>query len=93
MTDWSQDYLRLSTNASSCSPAAVLTVVPTHPHPPPVPGYYGLSGKEGVPDALRLVYTYRVAEDYGAAFKYTEWYVHCFKFVLCCFVLAFTGST
>ncbi|KAK4032575.1 hypothetical protein C8A01DRAFT_20350 [Parachaetomium inaequale] len=66
-------FMRLSTNASACSPAAVLTVVPTHPHPPPVPGYYGLSDKEGVPDAYRLVYTYRVAEDYGAGFRYTEW--------------------
>ncbi|KAH6851116.1 hypothetical protein B0I37DRAFT_373244 [Chaetomium sp. MPI-CAGE-AT-0009] len=64
--------MRLSTNATACSPAAVLTVVPTKPHPPPVPGYYGLSDLEGVPDAYRLVYTYRLG-DAGAGFKYTEW--------------------
>lgn len=47
-------------------------MVPTKPHPPPVPGYYGLSDLEGVPDAYRLVYTYRL-DDAGAGFKYTEW--------------------
>jgi len=65
-------FMRLTTNATACSPAAVLVVVPTHPHPPPVPGYYGLSDREGVPDAYRLVYTYRL-DDEGPGFKYTEW--------------------
>ncbi|KAM7198378.1 band 3 anion exchange protein [Naviculisporaceae sp. PSN 640] len=65
-------FSRLSTNASVPSNKAVLTVVPTNPHPPPVPGYYGLSGKEGIADAFRLVYTYRV-DDEGATFKYKEW--------------------
>lgn len=48
--------------------------MPTKPHPPPVPGYYGLSDLEGVPDAYRLVYTYRL-DDAGAGFKYTEWHL------------------
>ncbi|KAK3297840.1 uncharacterized protein B0H64DRAFT_393207 [Chaetomium fimeti] len=65
-------FMRLSTNATACTPSAILTVVPTKPHPPPVPGYYGLSDLEGVPDAYRLVYTYRL-DDAGAGFKYTEW--------------------
>ncbi|KAL2135135.1 hypothetical protein VTI74DRAFT_9728 [Chaetomium olivicolor] len=65
-------FMRASTNATACSPAAVLIVIPTHPHPPPVPGHYGLSDREGVPDAYRLVYTYR-PDDEGRGFKYTEW--------------------
>jgi hypothetical protein len=39
-----------------------------------VPGYYGLSDLEGIPDAYRLVYTYRL-DDAGAGFKYTEWHL------------------
>ncbi|KAK4157662.1 hypothetical protein C8A00DRAFT_39945 [Chaetomidium leptoderma] len=69
-------FMRLSVNTttSSCSapPPSVLQVVPTNPHPPPVPGYYGLSDREGVPDAYRLVYTYRL-DDEGAGFQYTQW--------------------
>lgn len=52
----------------------VLTVVPTNPHPPPVPGYYALSGTEGVPDAYRLVQTYRPDEE-GSVNLYKEWKV------------------
>ncbi|EAQ86825.1 hypothetical protein CHGG_08078 [Chaetomium globosum CBS 148.51] len=65
-------FMRLTTNATSCTPQAILTVVPTKPHPPPVPGYYGLSDLEGIADAYRLVYTYRL-DDAGAGFQYTEW--------------------
>ncbi|KAL2265290.1 hypothetical protein VTJ83DRAFT_6390 [Remersonia thermophila] len=53
-----------------------LVVVPTHPHPGPVPGYYGLTDREGVfpaGEAYRLVYTYRLAEQ-GPGFKHTAWW-------------------
>jgi hypothetical protein len=69
-------FARLSLNGTTrCSPRATLLVVPTNPHPPPVPGYYGLTDREdGVPDgdAFRLVYTYRLHEQ-GDGFRYTEW--------------------
>lgn len=52
----------------------LLYVVPTNPHPPPVPGYYALSGTEGVPDAYRLVQTYRPDEE-GSVNLYKEWKV------------------
>jgi hypothetical protein len=65
-------FRRLASNASVPSSGAILTVVPTHPHPPPVPGYYGLSDAEGVRDAYRLISTYRVGDE-GAGFKYTGW--------------------
>jgi hypothetical protein len=65
-------FRRLSSNASVPSSNAILTVVPTHPHPPPVPGYYGLSDAEGVKDAYRLISTYRVGDE-GPGFKYTGW--------------------
>jgi hypothetical protein len=69
-------FARLSINGTTrCSPKATLLVVPTNPHPPPVPGYYGLTDREeGIPDgdAYRLVYTYRLHEQ-GENFKYTEW--------------------
>ncbi|KAL2195973.1 hypothetical protein P885DRAFT_78901 [Corynascus similis CBS 632.67] len=65
-------FLRLTTNATACSPAAVLIRVPTNPHPPPVAGYYGLSDREGVPDAFRLIYSYRLDEE-GPGFRYTGW--------------------
>lgn len=57
--------------ASPADPYTALHIVPTNPHPPPVPGYYGLSDRDGVPDAYRLVYTYR-PEDEGAGFAYRE---------------------
>lgn len=69
-------FARLSINGTSrCSPRTTLLVVPTNPHPPPVPGYYGLTDREaGIPDgdAYRLVYTYRLHEQ-GDDFRYTEW--------------------
>jgi len=65
-------FRRISINASVPSTGAILSVVPTHPHPPPVPGYYGLSDQEGVQDAYRLISTYRL-DDEGSGFKYTEW--------------------
>ncbi|KAK3401838.1 hypothetical protein B0T20DRAFT_124302 [Sordaria brevicollis] len=52
----------------------LLYVVPTNPHPPPVPGYYALSGTEGVPDAYRLVQTYRPDEE-GSINLYKDWKV------------------
>jgi hypothetical protein len=55
-------------------PYTPLQVVPTNPHPPPVPGYYGLSDRDGVPDALRLIYTYR-PEEQGRFFYYQEFHV------------------
>lgn len=68
-----QDHFqRITVNTSSPS---VLNVVPTNPHPPPVPGYYGLSDLEGVADAYRLVYSYRL-DDEGPGFRYTEWDLH-----------------
>ena len=65
-------FNRVSTNASVPSDEAILNVVPTHPHPPPVPGYYGLSDKEGIKDALRLIATYHPDTE-GAGFQYTGW--------------------
>ncbi|KAL0469700.1 hypothetical protein QR685DRAFT_527297 [Neurospora intermedia] len=53
---------------------SLLYVVPTNPHPPPVPGYYALSGTEGVPDAYRLVQTYRPDEE-GTVNLYKNWKV------------------
>ncbi|KAL1838286.1 hypothetical protein VTJ49DRAFT_2826 [Mycothermus thermophilus] len=61
--------------ATKCARTTLL-VVPTHPHPPPVPGYYGLTDREGIfpaGDAYRLVYTYRL-EEQGPGFKYTAWW-------------------
>ncbi|KAK4210636.1 hypothetical protein QBC37DRAFT_29776 [Rhypophila decipiens] len=68
----SDHFNRASTNSSVPSKKAILFVVPTNPHPPPVPGYYGLSDKEGIPDAYRLLASYR-PEDEGAGYKYKEW--------------------
>lgn len=68
-------FMRIHANTTRCSPRTVLYVVPTHPHPPPVPGYYGLTDREGSgapTDGYRLVYTYRL-EEQGPGFKYTEW--------------------
>ncbi|KAK5659979.1 hypothetical protein OQA88_13444 [Cercophora sp. LCS_1] len=65
-------FLRLATNAIVPSANAILSVVPTHPHPPPVPGYYGLSDKEGIKDAYRLIYSYRL-DDEGPGFQYKGW--------------------
>lgn len=47
-------------------------VVPTHPKPPPVPGYYGLSNLQGIKDAYGLVSTYRL-DDEGPDFNYKAW--------------------
>ncbi|KAL2116512.1 hypothetical protein VTJ04DRAFT_8680 [Mycothermus thermophilus] len=61
--------------ATKCARTTLL-VVPTHPHPPPVPGYYGLTDREGIfpaGEAYRLVYTYRL-EEQGPDFKYTFWW-------------------
>ncbi|KAK4125383.1 hypothetical protein N657DRAFT_644250 [Parathielavia appendiculata] len=60
--------------ANPSDPYTPLLVVPTNPHPPPIPGYYGLSDRDGVPNALRLVYTYR-PEDEGRYFNYREWHL------------------
>ncbi|AEO61490.1 hypothetical protein MYCTH_2311687 [Thermothelomyces thermophilus ATCC 42464] len=65
-------FMRLYPNATAHPPAVALVIVPTNPHPPPVPGYYGLSDREGVPDAYRLVYSYRLDEE-GPGFKYAGW--------------------
>jgi hypothetical protein len=65
------DHFNRISVASPADPYTILYVVPTNPHPPPVPGYYGLSDRDGVPDAYRLVYTYR-PEDEGAGFLYQE---------------------
>ncbi|KAK3342692.1 hypothetical protein B0H65DRAFT_226613 [Neurospora tetraspora] len=64
-------YSRIYINDTTPS---LLYVVPTNPHPPPVPGYYALSGTEGVPDAYRLVQTYRPDEE-GSVNLYKEWKV------------------
>lgn len=65
-----QDHFkRIMVNASTPS---ILYVVPTNPHPPPVPGYYGLSNNEGVNDAYRLVESYR-PDDEGDGFRYLDW--------------------
>ena len=61
-----------SSSSSSSSAEVLLYVVPTNPHPPPVPGYYGLSVLDGIPDAYRLVYSYRVEEE-GERFLYKGW--------------------
>ncbi|KAK4116033.1 hypothetical protein N656DRAFT_701903 [Canariomyces notabilis] len=64
-------FSRIYINASTPS---VLYVVPTNPHPPPVPGYYGLSNLDEVSDAYRLVQSYR-PNDEGPGFRYLEWNV------------------
>jgi hypothetical protein len=51
----------------------MLTIVPTNPHPPPIPGYYVLDGSEDVEDAERLIMSYRVSE--GNKYRYTKWEV------------------
>ena len=65
------DHFNRISVAAPADPYTALNVVATNPHPPPVPGYYGLSDKDGVPDAYRLVYTYRL-EDEGPGFAYKE---------------------
>ncbi|KAL2257503.1 hypothetical protein VTK26DRAFT_93 [Humicola hyalothermophila] len=62
-------FNRIQIDASTPS---IFYVVPTKPHPPPVPGYYGLSNAEGVSDAYRLVYSYR-PDDEGDGFLYLDW--------------------
>lgn len=64
-------FKRISIDPSKPS---LLRVVPTHPHPPPVPGYYGLSSADNVKDALRIVWSYHPDED--PSFKYKDWDVH-----------------
>ncbi|KAL2175360.1 uncharacterized protein P884DRAFT_286686 [Thermothelomyces heterothallicus CBS 202.75] len=54
-------FMRLYPNATAHPPAVALVIVPTNPHPPP-----------GVPDAYRLVYSYRPDEE-GPGFKYAGW--------------------
>ncbi|KAH6620819.1 hypothetical protein B0J18DRAFT_208751 [Chaetomium sp. MPI-SDFR-AT-0129] len=75
----SEDHFqRISTNLTTCAGPqnpGTLQVVPTHPHPPPVPGYYALSDKEKVGDAYRLVYTYH-ADDAAESVKYKSWKLH-----------------
>lgn len=61
-------FRRISVDHSSPS---LLHVVPTHPHPPPVPGYYGLSSANNVKDAFRIVWSYHPDEELG--FNYKEW--------------------
>jgi hypothetical protein len=51
-----------------------LVIVPTHPHPPPVPGYYALSGNDNIDGAYKLVQTYRPEEE-GTVNLYEEWNV------------------
>jgi len=65
---------------------SLLKVVPTHPHPPPVPGYYGLSSTSSIAsngddntntnitDAFRLTWSFHPDEDPG--FRYRDWNVH-----------------
>ncbi|KAJ4302006.1 hypothetical protein N0V88_002137 [Collariella sp. IMI 366227] len=66
------DHFNRMVVARPQDPLNALNVVPTNPHPPPVPGFYGLSSRDGVPDAYRLIYTYR-PEDEGNNFPYQEW--------------------
>ncbi|KAK4162913.1 hypothetical protein QBC43DRAFT_320712 [Cladorrhinum sp. PSN259] len=71
-------FSRIYVNGSVSSSApvlsnAVLYVVPTNPHPPPVPGYYALSGQEKVPDAYRLVQSYRPQDYAPGEFRFDEW--------------------
>lgn len=68
----SDHFSRIYVNASSAA-ATTLYVVPTNPHPPPVPGYYGLSGQEGVPDAYRLIQSYRPQDYAPGQFRYDQW--------------------
>lgn len=65
------DHFNRISVAAPADPYTILNIVPTNPHPPPVPGYYGLSDLDKVSDAYRLVYTYR-PEDEGAGFQYKE---------------------
>ncbi|KAK3368496.1 hypothetical protein B0H63DRAFT_565174 [Podospora didyma] len=65
------DHFARIYNNASVSPST-LYVVPTNPHPPPVPGYYGLSGAEGVPDAYRLIQSYHPSDE-GTPFLYQDW--------------------
>ncbi|KAK4103380.1 hypothetical protein N658DRAFT_494716 [Parathielavia hyrcaniae] len=70
------DHFSRAAVANPDDPYTPLFVVPTNPHPPPVPGYYGLTSRDvDVPDALRLVYTYRPDDEAaeGRQFYYEEW--------------------
>ena len=68
----SDHFSRIYVN-ESLPAATTLYVVPTNPHPPPVPGYYGLSGQEGVPDAYRLIQSYRPQDYAPGQFRYDQW--------------------
>ncbi|KXX78187.1 Band 3 anion exchange protein [Madurella mycetomatis] len=64
-------FKRIYINATAPS---VLYVVATNPHPPPVPGYYGLSNSEGISDAYRLVHSFGPERE-GEGFRYLGWEV------------------
>ncbi|KAK3987981.1 hypothetical protein QBC44DRAFT_111755 [Cladorrhinum sp. PSN332] len=66
-------FSRIYVNGSGPTSPATLFVVPTNPHPPPVPGYYGLSGQEGIPDAYRLIQSYRPQDYAPGEFRYDDW--------------------
>ena len=70
--DPADHFARIYNNETLPQTGALLYVVPTNPHPPPVPGYYALDGQEGVPDAYRLVLTYN-ADGAGSSFQYQDW--------------------
>lgn len=68
------DHFARFTPSSPADPYTPLVVVATNPHPPPVPGYLGLSDKDGVSEAYRAVESWRVEEE-GPGFVYKEWQV------------------
>lgn len=70
--DPADHFSRIYVNETGPATGVFLYVVPTNPHPPPVPGYYALSGADGVPDAYRLVQTYG-PDAPGTSFYYRDW--------------------
>ncbi|KAK4222771.1 hypothetical protein QBC38DRAFT_489075 [Podospora fimiseda] len=66
-------FSRIYVNGSAPLTQATLYVVPTNPHPPPVPGYYALSGQEKVPDAWRLIQSYRPQDFAPGEFRFDDW--------------------
>jgi len=69
-------YNRIYVNETQSLAKTSLYIVPTNPHPPPVPGYYALWNVDGIPDVYRLVQTYWPEGDSeGRTFLYKEWNV------------------
>ncbi|KAL2155446.1 hypothetical protein VTH82DRAFT_188, partial [Thermothelomyces myriococcoides] len=64
-------FLRLYPNKTTDETVSLIRVE-THPHPPPVPAYFGLYTSRGFPSLWRLIYTYH-PKDLGPGFYKDGW--------------------